>query len=128
MMICVSFFFLRIRRPPRSTRTDTLCPYTTLFRSSDDPRGRARGGEASCAAADRNRVGQGGSSARRARRQGDQLRQRGARHQARSRDAADEEGYGRRGACPRARRTGDGERGGGEVGRASWGERVGREG
>src|SRR3546814_13750474 len=26
-------FFLRIRRPPRSTRTDTLCPYTTLFRS-----------------------------------------------------------------------------------------------
>src|SRR3546814_7919054 len=24
-----------IRRPPRSTRTDTLCPYTTLFRSSD---------------------------------------------------------------------------------------------
>src|SRR3546814_12450995 len=26
-------FFLRIRRPPRSTRTDTLFPYTTLFRS-----------------------------------------------------------------------------------------------
>src|SRR3546814_13419437 len=25
--------FLSIRRPPRSTRTDTLCPYTTLFRS-----------------------------------------------------------------------------------------------
>src|SRR3546814_1611018 len=24
-----------IRRPPRSTRTDTLCPYTTLFRSHD---------------------------------------------------------------------------------------------
>src|SRR3546814_20568670 len=24
-----------IRRPPRSTRTDTLCPYTTLFRSYD---------------------------------------------------------------------------------------------
>src|SRR3546814_2166154 len=30
------FFFLRVRRPPRSTRTDTLFPYTTLFRS-DDP-------------------------------------------------------------------------------------------
>src|SRR3546814_10598315 len=30
-MICV--FFLMIRRPPRSTRTDTLFPYTTLFRS-----------------------------------------------------------------------------------------------
>src|SRR3546814_19079193 len=27
------FFFLMVRRPPRSTRTDTLCPYTTLFRS-----------------------------------------------------------------------------------------------
>src|SRR3546814_186765 len=31
-MYCV-FFFLMIRRPPRSTRTDTLFPYTTLFRS-----------------------------------------------------------------------------------------------
>src|SRR3546814_12642468 len=31
---CAFFFFLMIRRPPRSTRTDTLFPYTTLFRSS----------------------------------------------------------------------------------------------
>src|SRR3546814_13155408 len=31
-MICF-IFFLMIRRPPRSTRTDTLFPYTTLFRS-----------------------------------------------------------------------------------------------
>src|SRR3546814_16679146 len=36
--MCISwfaclFFFLMIRRPPRSTRTDTLFPYTTLFRS-----------------------------------------------------------------------------------------------
>src|SRR3546814_12237938 len=30
---CFVFFFLMIRRPPRSTRTDTLLPYTTLFRS-----------------------------------------------------------------------------------------------
>src|SRR3546814_5677771 len=30
----ISFFFLMIRRPPRSTRTDTLFPYTTLFRST----------------------------------------------------------------------------------------------
>src|SRR3546814_1777926 len=31
---CTCFvFFLMIRRPPRSTRTDTLFPYTTLFRS-----------------------------------------------------------------------------------------------
>src|SRR3546814_5151776 len=29
-------FFLMIRRPPRSTRTDTLFPYTTLFRSYMD--------------------------------------------------------------------------------------------
>src|SRR3546814_12799235 len=28
------FFVLMILRPPRSTRTDTLCPYTTLFRSN----------------------------------------------------------------------------------------------
>src|SRR3546814_1154444 len=28
-----SIFFLMIRRPPRSTRTDTLFPYPTLFRS-----------------------------------------------------------------------------------------------
>src|SRR3546814_6666936 len=27
------FFFLVLRRPPRSTRTDTLFPFTTLFRS-----------------------------------------------------------------------------------------------
>src|SRR3546814_10015316 len=33
---CVlSSFFLMIRRPPRSTRTDTLFPYTTLFRADD---------------------------------------------------------------------------------------------
>src|SRR3546814_19922286 len=30
------FFCLRRRRPPRSTRTDTLFPYTTLFRSDDE--------------------------------------------------------------------------------------------
>src|SRR3546814_9678886 len=32
-VVCVMFFFLMRRRPPRSTRTDTLFPYTTLFRS-----------------------------------------------------------------------------------------------
>src|SRR3546814_16456198 len=36
-------FFLMIRRPPRSTRTDTLFPYTTLFRSHRP--GRLSGGE-----------------------------------------------------------------------------------
>src|SRR3546814_19511423 len=33
--ILTFFFFLMIRLPPRSTRTDTLFPYTTLFRSLD---------------------------------------------------------------------------------------------
>src|SRR3546814_2707578 len=32
-LICLFFFCLMIRRPPRSTRTDTLFPYPTLFRS-----------------------------------------------------------------------------------------------
>src|SRR3546814_1404355 len=43
---CLCFFFLMIRRPPRSTRTDTLFPYTTLFRSiagSTGPRAKLRG-------------------------------------------------------------------------------------
>src|SRR3546814_6651553 len=33
VVIWLLVFFLMIRRPPRSTRTDTLFPYTTLFRS-----------------------------------------------------------------------------------------------
>src|SRR3546814_13731778 len=40
-LICIGeclYFFLMVRRPPRSTRTDTRFPYTTLFRS----RGRRR--------------------------------------------------------------------------------------
>src|SRR6056297_3571103 len=36
-MLAYFFFFLMIRRPPRSTRTDTLFPYTTLFRSHPAP-------------------------------------------------------------------------------------------
>src|SRR3546814_18473532 len=35
-VVSIVFFVLMIRRPPRSTRTDTLFPYTTLFRSFDD--------------------------------------------------------------------------------------------
>src|SRR3546814_15230149 len=31
--VLIVIFFLMIRLPPRSTRTDTLFPYTTLFRS-----------------------------------------------------------------------------------------------
>src|SRR3546814_4267206 len=38
-----------IRRPPRSTRTDTLFPYTTLFRSASPPPPRRRGAPAPAA-------------------------------------------------------------------------------
>src|SRR3546814_11280422 len=38
--LVVDFFFLMLRRPPRSTRTDTLFPYTTLFRSRAELRRR----------------------------------------------------------------------------------------
>src|SRR3546814_17214025 len=63
------FFFLMIRRPPRSTRTDTLFPYTTLFRSADAADREADvdrgtdalieevGFEEDLAAGDRNHVG-----------------------------------------------------------------------
>src|SRR3546814_17449480 len=40
-------FFLMLRRPPRSTRTDTLFPYTTLFRSPPHPPTRSSLGRAS---------------------------------------------------------------------------------
>src|SRR3546814_4622613 len=39
------FFLLMILRPPRSTRTDTLFPYTTLFRSVHELRHRPAGRE-----------------------------------------------------------------------------------
>src|SRR3546814_11636386 len=54
MILLLIVFFLMIRRPPRSTRTDTLFPYTTLFRSDDQQElhrqpeaeaGREAGGE-----------------------------------------------------------------------------------
>src|SRR3546814_3249539 len=38
----ISVFFLMIRRPPRSTRTDTLFPYTTLFRSVGEGEAKLR--------------------------------------------------------------------------------------
>src|SRR3546814_18213504 len=43
--MCSCFFFLMIRRPPRSTRTDTLFPYTTLFRSRFQVADRRVGGQ-----------------------------------------------------------------------------------
>src|SRR3546814_16743495 len=42
--MCVFVFFvLIVRRPPRATRTDTLFPYTTLFRSRSNARYRGAG-------------------------------------------------------------------------------------
>src|SRR3546814_20220249 len=43
VFLTVFFFFLMIRRPPRSTRTDTLLPYTTLFRSVPDHEAQGAG-------------------------------------------------------------------------------------
>src|SRR3546814_14856765 len=62
-MMVLFFFFLMIRRPPRSTRTDTLFPYTTLFRSRRrrGPR-RARGVEIADIGIDR-RADIGGAAA-----------------------------------------------------------------
>src|SRR3546814_2123145 len=37
-----------IRRPPKSTRTDTLCPYTTLFRSACHPSHECRPTQRTC--------------------------------------------------------------------------------
>src|SRR3546814_248648 len=59
--LCV-MFFLMIRRPPRSTRTDTLLPYTTLFRSELGPafcedRGDAEGAAASLVPVDARHCG-----------------------------------------------------------------------
>src|SRR3546814_19319754 len=44
LWLFVFVFFLMIRRPPESTRTDTLFPYTTRFRSRAAWRGRGRRG------------------------------------------------------------------------------------
>src|SRR3546814_14602283 len=53
-LLLLLLFFLMIRRPPRSTRTDTLFPYTTLFRSGrasrrgDHPRALSAQGSLVC--------------------------------------------------------------------------------
>src|SRR3546814_1264280 len=58
------FFFLMIRLPPRSTRTDTLFPYTTLFRSPlcgwqrpDRPASGQLGADSRCVSARRDSQG-----------------------------------------------------------------------
>src|SRR3546814_10452542 len=75
LYFCFFCFFLRVRQPPRSTRTDPLFPYTTLFRSHD--RGRRVQGvsERDREAPLRASRGQGSDRARRPRR----LSRRGAK-------------------------------------------------
>src|SRR3546814_17101301 len=101
------FFFLMIRRPPRSTRTDTLFPYTTLFRS----------GEGQRIAAARRRRSRHAVAAERARRLGLVHPRRHPSRQAASARAA---------ALPPALRDGAGglEGSDDEIGRASCRERV----
>src|SRR3546814_3285827 len=57
-LISLCIFFLMIRRPPRSTRTDTLFPYTTLFRSIVIGRGHDILAEGAHVACDRARHAQ----------------------------------------------------------------------
>src|SRR3546814_12020404 len=84
-LFCVVFFFLMIRRPPRSTRTDTLFPYTTLFRSVE-PAGDASG------SGSRRPVGPSAPHHRRRR------RRRGSRHAGRQQAARRPEGRGGEGS------------------------------
>src|SRR3546814_19087257 len=59
--------FLRVRRPPRSTRTYTLLPYTTLCRSTHEPEGiiaRIAGSRCSASAGDGRAGGEGGRADR----------------------------------------------------------------
>src|SRR3546814_16991997 len=61
---CVCVFFLMIRRPPRSTRTDTLFPYTTLFRSKVGETAKEKKGKKRAAAKLAQEVGKAKSIAK----------------------------------------------------------------
>src|SRR3546814_3012083 len=68
VVFCVFLFcFLMIRRPPRSTRTDTLFPYTTLFRSGRGLCRRRRDEHALCRRRGCRRLARGRRTARRPR-------------------------------------------------------------
>src|SRR3546814_10992363 len=93
----IFFFFLMRRRPPRSTRTDTLFPYTTLFRSV----GRQAGGAQRAGASEH--LGRRAASAEARRRHSDQRSGAGAAARSRpSGGARQDRGSGRaRGASDR---------------------------
>src|SRR3546814_17736839 len=95
-----------IRRPPRSTRTDTLFPYTTLFRSRHlSPDARYRGNAAApricgiCRASDRSRAARRGRLAD----QGRQAERRDTRQRREVQRASEksDRAYGRRGIADR---------------------------
>src|SRR3546814_13428255 len=101
------FFFLMIRRPPRSTRTDTLFPYTTLFRSrhrvGHRPRPRRAAAADRCGSSARPRAGRGvhrGMGDRGPRIRGEPRARVPARHRRRPRVAA-------RPGCAHGRGRGD---------------------
>src|SRR3546814_16121442 len=57
VLMSIVFFFLMIRRPPRSTLTDPLFPYTTLFRSIGEPHERILFGDIDLAVGEREAIG-----------------------------------------------------------------------
>src|SRR3546814_19558524 len=63
LFLLLCFFCLMIRRPPRSTRTDTLFPYTTLFRSREQDALVSQPALAVCAARARRHRGTGSGRA-----------------------------------------------------------------
>src|SRR3546814_13711920 len=107
----LGFFFLMIRRPPRSTRTDTLFPYTTLFRSGRDA--HSQGG--------RNRPSPRGASGH-----GAHLVAGGAPRGAGARPrSVEDQGHGQGRAADQGRRTRRGQGGEGRDGRSSPGAATG---
>src|SRR3546814_17042140 len=118
-----------IRRPPRATRTDTLFPYTTLFRSTASPRARTRACGSTSAVP---RPGVDADGQKQDRSQRDLLEERIDAQQIEPVvDEGDEQhahdGAPHRTPSPEDRRAPDddsGEQGEGEIGRASCRERV----
>src|SRR3546814_19186608 len=106
-----------IRRPPRSTRTDTLFPYTTLFRSGDEQPGESEP-PAHCPplVAARQKGAHPAAFVQRDNRRHRREAQLKARPRQRFGPPDEHEQRARRDEPPRAR----------QIGRAAWSERVGQ--
>src|SRR3546814_20712848 len=113
-----------IRLPPRSTRTDTLFPYTTLFRYPDDEAGAGDAGQDGRDAGEA-RPARGHRTIGRGDGEGDPQRQVGtAPPEDRTLAGRSQRRRGHGGSHRRRRERRQGEGGGGEIGRASCRERV----